>query len=180
LRIFAGDNQLEGGTLGASYPSELPPIDEVRAIGRASLCRAPEIAKELVALVPTVSPRALMIAFEDAFDLWRFDELAPLARWRRGELDDAELDREITPRIANRKADWDRPRVLREAHRAGKSIAALLREERHAGANMIQLHRALREVFDISFGDAKLFVDDCKDSRNDAALDAQLKEHPRS
>jgi hypothetical protein len=75
--------------------------------------------------------------------------------------------------MSRRRDDWDRARRLREAHASGKSVAAMLREERdHTGS--VRLGRDLMDAFGISLRDAKEIVDDCRDPRYDAELDARL------
>jgi hypothetical protein len=160
-----------GFCVGAGWPASLPDRERVREIALTEGCRASAIARGLVARVPDLTPLTLMIAFEEAFGI-QFGELAPLASWRKGTLDDAGLDA-VLPHVADNRDCWNRILRLREAHTSGKSVAAMVREEwRHAGA--VRMCRDLMDAFGFSLGDAKVFVDDCRDPRDDAKLDAQL------
>lgn len=170
VRIHGGTPYGSGGE-GASWPADLPDRERVRAIALTEGCRASGIARHLVARVPSLTTLELMNAFNQSFSI-TLETLAPLAAWRSGALDDAALDAAL-PQIARGRDDWDRPRRLREAHAAGKSIAAFLREERRT-AGMVRLAVDLIDAFRIPLRDAKQFVDGCRDPRNDGELDALL------
>lgn len=179
LKIRGSGERYEGfgSEVGAAWPSLLPDLERVRAIALTEGCRAAGVARGLVARVPALTPLELMIAFSEAFEI-RFEDLAPLASWRKGALGDAELDAAL-PHVADHRHRWDRVRRLRDAQAAGQSVAAMLREER-GPAGVVRLVRDLRFAFDISLGEAKELVDSCRDPRDDAQLDAQLARAARS
>jgi len=160
-----------GSCVGAGWPASLPDRERVREIALTEGCRASGIARGLVARVSELTTLALMIAFSEGFAI-SLEALAPLAGWRKGALDDAELDAAL-PHIARHREGWDRVRRLRETHAAGKGFAAFLREERrHAGS--VRLGKDLMDAFGISLRDAKELVDDCGDPRNDVKLGAPI------
>ena len=165
-----GGSRYGGGGEAASWPDALPDRERVREIALTEGCRASAIARALVARIPEVTALALMIAFSESFAI-TLEALVPLAAWRRGALDDAALDAAL-PHLTRHRDDWDRVRRLREARAAGTSIAAFVREERHRAAGPVKLVMDLIDAFGMRLGDAKQFVDDCRDSRDDAALDA--------
>ncbi|WP_163992935.1 hypothetical protein [Pyxidicoccus caerfyrddinensis] len=158
------------------YPAELPEADTIRALALAEACRASRIARGL----PATSGLSLMLAFAAAFEGWpiAMSTYAPLAAWRRGELDDAALDDAVSPVIDRTRDDWDRPRRLCEVKARGDSVAAFIRNEQRKGhySNNIQLVRALLKTFGLSLGDAKHFVYSCSDARLDAELDLRLEQ----
>ncbi|WP_163990289.1 hypothetical protein [Pyxidicoccus caerfyrddinensis] len=158
------------------YPAELPEADAIRALALAEACRASRIARAL----PATSGLSLMLAFAAAFEGWptAMSTYAPLAAWRRGELDDAALDDAVSPRIDRTRDDWDLPRRLREVKARGDSVAAFIRNEQRKRqySNNIQLVRALFQTFGLSLGEAKVFVSDCHDARFDAELDLLLEQ----
>ncbi len=104
---------------------------------------------------------------------------APLAAWRRSQLDDAALDDAISPKLESTRANWDRPRRLREAKARGDSIAAFVRNERREGHGHIQLIKALIKAFGLGLSVAKSFVGLCGDAQYDAELDRSLEQSPK-
>lgn len=137
-----------------------PPIEEIREIAFRETGCPSRIAHAVVTKSPDMTTLSLMVAFERSFHLW-IDSLGSLARWRSGELSDAELDAELAPRIENQRPKWDGPRVLRSALTAGRSVAACIREKLKRGERTICVARQLREAFDIDSGQIKLIISLC-------------------
>jgi hypothetical protein len=164
----------------APWPTALPDRERVLDIALTEGCRPSLIAGALVARAPDVTALELMVVFQDSFHLW-LDTLVPLAEWRRAEIDDAALDSVLAERIAMTRERWDRPRRLREADAARTSISRTVRDELRNMQNgsVVEVIVAVREVFDLELGDAKMFVDDCRDPRRDAALDALIRQRRR-
>jgi hypothetical protein len=156
---------------GGAAPARFPDRERVRAIAWTEGGRASGIARGLVARVPDATALELMLAFQDGFGI-RLAALAPLAAWRRGVLDDAALDAAL-PQVQENRDDWDRPRRLREARAAGRSVAAMVRADGRA-PSLLRLVMDLGEAFGMSLRDAKEFADRCSDPRNDAELDAMI------
>lgn len=156
---------------GVPYPASFPDMLTVRRRALDLDARASAVARMLIARVPAATALQVMVVFEDSF-YCRLENLDALARWKRGEIDDAALDAAL--RFGEWRDDWGRAIRLQDAFAAGRSVAALLRDD-HETSNMVHLHRSLREAFPIAFNAAKLFVDDCRDARRDRELDAQIR-----
>jgi hypothetical protein len=152
-RSIAGDVQSDSDTL--------------RALALTS--RPSQLATTLAA----ASPRALVLAFSTAF-YCTVDAMLALARWRTCELDDAALDAELAPKLDATRHSWDRPRRLREAYADGRSVAALLRDERAGSRDTIRAMRDLMDVFGISLRHAKEIVGWCSQPERDAESDRIL------
>jgi hypothetical protein len=144
-------------------------VDELRA--RALTSRPAQLAT----LLSAASPRALVLAFSTAF-YYGIDAMRVLARWRAGELDDAALDAELAPKLDATRPSWDRPRRLREADANGRSIAALLRDERTGSRDTVRAMRDLMDVFGVSLAQAKQIVSDCSRPESDAESDRIVRE----
>jgi hypothetical protein len=160
---------------GSSYGA--PSIGDamITAMRTLALHQPPSRVARLVVEQLAPSPRDLALAFCQAFTRsFQLERFVAAARWRRGEIDDAALDAELAAIVDDNRSNWDRPRRLREAKRAGKSVAATVREELALSYGMIAVIADLREAFEIGLGEAKLFVDEARNPGNDARLDASL------
>lgn len=157
-----------GETHGRAYGAPELPGDTVRALRVAARQdpRASAVARQF----PAATPLALILGFAEAFHCW-LDALEPLGAWRAGEITDRALD--AAADIAASRDDWERGFLLEECHAAGRSVTAFLRATRPW--NTIRVFLDIRELFELSFGAAKGFVDDVAHGRDtDAELDARL------
>jgi hypothetical protein len=98
IRGYGGRYEDIGSCVGAGWPTLLPDRERVREIALTEGCRASAIARGLVARVPELTTLALMIAFSEGFGI-SLEVVASLAGWRKGTLDDAELDAAL-PHVA--------------------------------------------------------------------------------
>jgi len=161
--LAEGDDTHESHHEHETYPADAISIAQVRALATSP--------SSLVKVLDLATPFDLMIVFSEAFYL-TYEVLVSLATWYV-DRDDAALDAALGPKLADTRYAWDRPRRLREAFAAGKSIAALLRDERTH--DRVRAFVDLRDLFDLSFSDAKDFISSFEDARNDARLDAMLR-----
>lgn len=161
-----------GWTHGLAYPDAFPDMLTVRRRALDLDARPSAIARMLVARVPTATALQLMVVFEDSFYCW-FGRLDPLARWKRGDIDDDALDAALS--LRDSQDDWSRAVRLQDAFAAGRSIAAMMRAEYRTAPNSLHAMRSLREAFPIGFGAANVFVDDCRDAGRDRELDDQIR-----
>ena len=136
------------------------PIEEIREIAFQEAGYPSRIARALLAKAADVTALSLMVAFESSFGI-RMEQLGPIARWRSGDVSDAELDAELATRIEDARPSWDGPRVLRTARREGRSVAGCIREKLQHGERRINIVVQLREAFDIRLSDAKDIVERC-------------------
>lgn len=148
------------------YPSAAHSRDAVRTLAMTS--PPSTIAK---ALDPSLTAFELIVVFSECFHWWH-EELVALAAWHV-DRDDSALDAALAPKVEQTRPTWDRPRRIREAFAAGRSVAALLRAE--GLFDRIRLFIQMREVFDITLGGVKEFLDRVQDPANDAMLDASLR-----
>jgi hypothetical protein len=143
-----------------SFHESQTPIEEIREIAFREAGCPSRIARALAAKAASVTALSLMVAFYDSFRL-SMDQLGALARWRTGELSDAELDAELAMLIEDRRSQWDGPRLLRTARREGRSVARCIDEKLQCGEGRVGVVVQVREAFNIGLSDAKQIVERC-------------------
>jgi len=175
-RAFIGAPGSDASTAWGStqvYPAGVPDPETIRMWRRGARTPA-QILGAIRDEAATLAPLSYMLVFERSFAVAR-GELREIAGWCRGEMDDGGLDAALAPRIDAMRSRWNRPFALREARRAGSSVAALINEERQRGEGTIYLILSLREAFPgLSLRDA-ITVASGAGYAPDAQLDAELE-----
>jgi hypothetical protein len=175
-RAFIGDPGAGASTAWGStqvYPAGVPDAETIRMWRRGGRTPA-QMLGAIRGEAAALAPLAYMLVFERSFSVARAG-LREIAGWCRGELDDAALDAAIVPRIDAMKSRWNRPFALREARRAGASVAAVINEDAQRGEGTVYLIVSVREAFPgLSLRDAITVASGAGHSP-DAQLDAELE-----
>ena len=135
----------------AEYPASLPDRHQLRArlCGGAS---PHQLRTELLAAGATL--RAVSVAFCEAFGL--------------------EPEAVTGAEVLARRSVWTAPHQLREAHARGASLVDTLHEQYEAEGRSFSSFRALRDAFDLEFGDTKMLIGLACD--RDPSFDASFAE----
>jgi hypothetical protein len=160
-RLDVTVEELRGSRRGGLSPAQI-----IRSIGKKGSRGAD----------PTAA--ALMWALHEAFELLMdiehsLEELAEIGPWWAGRLPDVDLDAALGPRLDRTERHWNMAHRLREAHRSGRGVAAVLGGEKARGR--VWLMSKLKEAFDLPGLAEPLEIVAALDSDDGGAADALLE-----
>jgi len=154
LQLAFGDSLESACRYVANHPAGVP---SVRALRERIVAGTSPSSIRADLLAAGASPLTVAIAFGHAFHL-DVDDLEDVATW--------------DPRIAAVQT-WVWTLELQEAFERGDSIVDTLHAQYEDATSSLQLFKALREAFELDFGDTKVLLD--RACQRDRAFDAELR-----